>query len=208
MDFLRCGQQSALHRRAVWVKRIKVGHAGTLDPLATGLLVIKRQHDQEIMHLQAAEKRYTAVVHPGEYTATLDREGGKNRPHRSHHRRAIREAAAGFVGVHASAAGVQRRMVDGKRAYKPYAAGDLDMPPVGVTMTNAMWPSTGSKSPWTSPAARVPTSAVWPVTLASGWARWPPWTTAPHPIGRLQFGRGPQPGRLPEESQELPRAPE
>ena len=125
--------------RSLGVKRIKVGHAGTLDPLATGLLVIcTGRMTKQIMHLQAAEKRYTAVVHLGEYTATLDREGEveKTRPTDHITEDAIREVAAGFVGVYMQVPPVfSAKKVDGKRAYKAARSGrDIDMPPVGVTI--------------------------------------------------------------------------
>src|SRR5690606_35701557 len=61
-------------RRGLKVK--KVGHAGTLDPLATGVLVIcvgaATRLSEYVMHTQ---KRYTARVHLGVTTDTYDAEG-------------------------------------------------------------------------------------------------------------------------------------
>lgn len=64
----------ALGRR-LGQKRPKVGHAGTLDPLATGLLVIcVGQHTKLISGLQAEEKLYTGHFVLGATTASYDRE--------------------------------------------------------------------------------------------------------------------------------------
>ena len=54
----------------------KVGHCGTLDPLAKGLLVITVGKALKISRfLEADEKEYIATIKLGERTATLDREG-------------------------------------------------------------------------------------------------------------------------------------
>jgi tRNA pseudouridine55 synthase len=62
-------------RRALGIK--KVGHAGTLDPFASGLLVIcaGRPATREISRLMAAEKEYEAILHLGVETETQDPEG-------------------------------------------------------------------------------------------------------------------------------------
>lgn len=54
----------------------KVGHCGTLDPLATGLLVVTVGKALKISRfLESDEKEYIATIKLGERTATLDREG-------------------------------------------------------------------------------------------------------------------------------------
>ena len=54
----------------------KVGHCGTLDPLATGLLVVTIGKALKISRfLESDEKEYIATIKLGERTATLDREG-------------------------------------------------------------------------------------------------------------------------------------
>jgi tRNA pseudouridine55 synthase len=80
---------------------VKVGHAGTLDPLASGVLVVclgaaARLSDQ-VMH---TTKRYRAVVHFGMTTETDDGEGGiiEARPLAGIDESAIRRALNGFVG--------------------------------------------------------------------------------------------------------------
>ena len=51
----------------------KVGHAGTLDPLASGLLVVCVGHATKLVpYLTAGEKRYEVIVALGEETDTLE----------------------------------------------------------------------------------------------------------------------------------------
>lgn len=58
------------------VKPSKIGHAGTLDPMATGLLPLCIGEATKLVPLLAEEvKRYRAVVRLGRATTTLDREG-------------------------------------------------------------------------------------------------------------------------------------
>ncbi len=57
------------------VKRMKVGHAGTLDPLATGLLILcTGKYTKKIEHFQAQEKRYTGVITIGATRPSYDME--------------------------------------------------------------------------------------------------------------------------------------
>lgn len=57
------------------VSRLKIGHAGTLDPLATGLLILcTGTKTKEIASFQNLEKEYTGIIHLGETTPSFDRE--------------------------------------------------------------------------------------------------------------------------------------
>lgn len=57
------------------VKRVKTGHAGTLDPLATGVLILcTGKKTKEIANLQYHTKEYTATLQLGATTASFDRE--------------------------------------------------------------------------------------------------------------------------------------
>ena len=57
------------------IKKIKVGHAGTLDPLATGLLVIcTGKKTKEIESFQGQEKEYTGTITLGGTTPSFDLE--------------------------------------------------------------------------------------------------------------------------------------
>lgn len=58
------------------VKNIKVGHSGTLDPMATGLLLIcTGKWTRELHHLTGLDKTYTARITFGQTTDTYDAEG-------------------------------------------------------------------------------------------------------------------------------------
>ena len=62
-------------RKAFSLKKIKVGHAGTLDPLATGLLLIcTGKSTKKIPELQGMEKEYTGTFHLGATTPSYDLE--------------------------------------------------------------------------------------------------------------------------------------
>ena len=87
-------------RRALGIK--KVGHAGTLDPFATGLLIIcaGRPATRLISGLMAGEKEYEAVLRLGVETATQDPEGQviAERPVGTLDRAAVEECLRRFTG--------------------------------------------------------------------------------------------------------------
>lgn len=62
-------------RKALGIKKIKMGHAGTLDPLATGLLVVcTGKFTKKIESLQGMSKEYTGSFHLGATTPSYDAE--------------------------------------------------------------------------------------------------------------------------------------
>jgi tRNA pseudouridine55 synthase len=64
-----------LIRKQFKLKKIKVGHAGTLDPLATGLLIIcTGKFTKQIDTYQAQEKEYTGTITLGATTPSFDLE--------------------------------------------------------------------------------------------------------------------------------------
>lgn len=64
-----------LIRKQFNIKKIKVGHAGTLDPLATGLLIIcTGKFTKQIDSYQAQEKEYTGTITLGATTPSFDLE--------------------------------------------------------------------------------------------------------------------------------------
>ncbi len=68
-----------LIKRKLQVKKIKVGHAGTLDPLATGLMIIcTGKKTKEIDQYQAAQKEYIATIKLGATTPSYDGETVEN----------------------------------------------------------------------------------------------------------------------------------
>ena len=59
----------------------KVGHAGTLDPMATGVLVLGLNRATRLLgHLTLTDKRYTATIRLGVTTTTDDAEGADQTP--------------------------------------------------------------------------------------------------------------------------------
>jgi len=68
-----------LIKRELQVKKIKVGHAGTLDPLANGLMILcTGKKTKEIDQYQAAEKEYIATIKLGATTPSYDGETVEN----------------------------------------------------------------------------------------------------------------------------------
>ena len=64
-----------LIRKQYDIKKIKVGHAGTLDPLATGLLLIcTGKKTKQIQELMSADKTYTGTICLGATTTSYDLE--------------------------------------------------------------------------------------------------------------------------------------
>ncbi len=58
------------------LKKIKVGHSGTLDPMATGLLLIcTGSWTKELHHLTGLDKKYTGLITLGIETDSYDAEG-------------------------------------------------------------------------------------------------------------------------------------
>ena len=64
-----------LIKKKLNIKKIKVGHTGTLDPLATGVLIVCTGKATKIINeLQNDDKEYIATIEFGATTPTLDRE--------------------------------------------------------------------------------------------------------------------------------------
>jgi len=84
------------------VKRVKTGHAGTLDPLATGVLILcTGKATKQIESLQYATKEYTATLQLGATTASYDREHTVNMTYPTRHitRELIEQTLPRFVGT-------------------------------------------------------------------------------------------------------------
>jgi tRNA pseudouridine55 synthase len=106
----------------------KVGHAGTLDPMATGVLVLGVNRATRLLgHLMLTEKAYDATIRLGVTTTTDDAEGevlttvdtGGLTDER------VREVLSGFVGeIDQVPSAVSAIKVDGKRAYARVRAGE------------------------------------------------------------------------------------
>ncbi|HET9892374.1 MAG TPA: tRNA pseudouridine(55) synthase TruB [Mycobacterium sp.] len=100
----------------------RVGHAGTLDPMATGVLVIGVERATKILGLlTAAAKSYTATIRLGQATSTDDAEGELVRSASARHltNEAIESAVGGLRGdIEQVPSTVSAIKVDGKRAYR------------------------------------------------------------------------------------------
>ena len=87
--------------RRVGVRRVKIGHAGTLDPLATGVLILcTGKKTKEIESLQLNNKEYTATLQLGATTPSYDMEHEVDATYPTAHitRELIERMLADFVG--------------------------------------------------------------------------------------------------------------
>jgi tRNA pseudouridine55 synthase len=124
-------------------KTRRVGHGGTLDPMATGVLIIGVNRATRLLtYVIGATKSYAATIRLGQSTITDDAEGDVT---------AVAPAAAGAAvsgeAIHAGLAAqrgeidqvpsaVSAIKVDGKRAYKRVREGEaVDLPPRRVTIS-------------------------------------------------------------------------
>ena len=116
------------------VKRLKMGHAGTLDPLATGVLILcTGKETKNIESLQRHTKEYTATLQLGATTASYDREHTVDYTYPTRHitRELIEQTLPQFVGD------IMQRpplysacMVAGDRAYELARKGrDVELAP-------------------------------------------------------------------------------
>lgn len=107
--------------RKLGVKKLKVGHAGTLDPLATGvLLVCTGKATKRIEELQAHTKEYVATLKLGETTPSFDLEKPVDAVYPTGHitREMVEEVLARFVGTIEQVPPVfSACKVNGSRAY-------------------------------------------------------------------------------------------
>jgi tRNA pseudouridine55 synthase len=117
----------------------KVGHAGTLDPMATGVLVVGVERATRLLgHLMLTEKAYDATVRLGVATVTDDAEGEVTATVSAGHleEAAVRAAFAEQVGeIEQVPTAVSAVKVDGVRAYQRVRAGeDVALEPRRVTV--------------------------------------------------------------------------
>ena len=121
-------------RRVRWIlKAKKVGHAGTLDPFATGLLPICIGESTKAVHqLVEGTKTYEAIVRLGQETDTLDKDGEIQSEHGWDHVSLdrFREVAAEFVGDIEQVPPLYSALkIKGKRLYEYARSGeDVEIP--------------------------------------------------------------------------------
>lgn len=111
-----------LLRRRLKTKKIKVGHAGTLDPLATGvLLVCTGKATKCIEELQSHTKEYIATLKLGATTPSFDKETEEDAVYPTEHitRELLDETLKKFVGsIEQVPPTYSAVKVNGKRAYE------------------------------------------------------------------------------------------
>ncbi|MGI9550568.1 MAG: tRNA pseudouridine(55) synthase TruB [Aurantibacter sp.] len=109
-------------RRKFDLKKLKIGHAGTLDPLATGLLLIcTGKFTKKINELQGQEKEYTGTVTLGATTPSYDLETEVDQTFSTEHitEELVLESALKFVGeIEQTPPIFSALKKDGKRLYE------------------------------------------------------------------------------------------
>ncbi len=116
------------------VKRVKTGHAGTLDPLATGVLILcTGKATKRIDELQRHTKEYTATLQLGATTPSYDMEHEVDQTYPTEHitRELIAETLPKFIGtIEQIPPEYSACKVDGKRAYELMRKGkDVELKP-------------------------------------------------------------------------------
>ena len=115
-------------RTALQVKKIKVGHAGTLDPLADGLLIVcTGKFTKRINEFQAQEKEYTAEFSLGATTPSFDLETEINETFEYNHitEEMLKTTAASLTGNILQAPPIYSAIKqDGKRLYEHARKGE------------------------------------------------------------------------------------
>lgn len=102
-------------------KTIKIGHAGTLDPLATGVLLIcVGKATKSADALQGEAKEYVTTIELGAVTPSFDLEHvvSERFPYEHITREAVEEALKSFLGEQEQVPPIfSAKLIDGKRAY-------------------------------------------------------------------------------------------
>lgn len=130
-DAVKC-LRSTITRR-LKLKKLKVGHAGTLDPLATGLIIITTgRATRQIESLQAGEKEYIATIALGATTPSFDLETPVDATYPTDHitRELVIDTLPRFIGtITQTPPEFSAIKIDGQRAYNLARRGrPVDMP--------------------------------------------------------------------------------
>jgi tRNA pseudouridine55 synthase len=109
-------------RSSLGIKKIKVGHAGTLDPLATGLMIIcTGKATKKIDEFRDLDKEYIATFHLGETTPSFDLETATDNNYPIDHisEKIVIETLRSFIGEQKQLPPLySAKQIDGKRAYE------------------------------------------------------------------------------------------
>lgn len=127
-------------RRAFNIKKIKVGHAGTLDPLATGLLIIcTGKMTKQINTFQGQDKEYTGTITIGCTTPSYDLETEIDNIYPTEHisETLIHDTTQSFIGEIEQFPPIFSAVKkDGKRLYEYARAGEsVEIKPRNITIS-------------------------------------------------------------------------
>lgn len=128
-------------RHHLGIQKIKVGHAGTLDPLATGLVIIcTGKATKQIMQYQDMDKTYIAQVRLGATTPSFDMETkvDKTYPWKHITPEALEQALQKLSGIQEQMPPMfSAKSVDGKRAYAMARKGkEVKLKPQQITISH------------------------------------------------------------------------
>ena len=137
------------------IKKLKVGHAGTLDPLASGLLILCiGKYTKNIDLIQAQEKIYTGTIKIGATTPTYDMESEVDQTFPIDHidKEAIQNVKNRFLGSILQIPPIYSAIKkDGKRSYELARQGidrQLEARPIEIknlTLDDSQWPDLNFK---------------------------------------------------------------
>lgn len=124
-------------RSSFGIRKLKVGHAGTLDPLASGLMIIcTGMATKRIEEFREMDKEYIATVNLGATTPSYDLETEVDRNYPTDHitLEMVKESLKGFTGEQEQVPPIySAKFIDGKRAYEYARKGtDKKLEPVKV----------------------------------------------------------------------------
>ena len=109
-------------RSAFGIKKIKVGHAGTLDPLASGLMIIcTGRATKKIDEFRDLDKEYIATFHLGETTPSFDLETETDNTYPTEHinEEIVKKVLESFIGEQKQLPPMySAKLIEGTRAYE------------------------------------------------------------------------------------------
>lgn len=126
--------------RKTGIRRIKVGHAGTLDPLATGLLIVcTGKFTKRLNEFQSQDKEYTGAFFLGATTPSFDNETEQDQKFSTKHITddLLHQTAKLFIGeIDQVPPAFSAVNVDGVRAYQKARNNEkVDIPPRKISIS-------------------------------------------------------------------------
>lgn len=124
-------------RKTLGIRKIKVGHAGTLDPLASGLMIIcTGRATKKIDEFRDLDKEYVATIHLGATTSSFDLETETDGNYPTDHitEELVKKALMEFEGEQKQVPPLHSaKLIAGKRAYEYARQGiEKELEPVTV----------------------------------------------------------------------------